>query len=116
MVSGHLCLGIAKSSERSGATVALDVGLDIQSSWQTNLHKIKSCGISNRVCSLISHFFVVDDFGWFWMGSLNKNVPIMLVFPGTILYPTPFPTTHLGQFLMVLSVLLLYLLMIHAFL
>ena len=54
---------------------------------------------------------VVDGFEWLWMGSLRKNIQLMLVF-----LKTPFLVLHFSYytsvtFLMMLSVLLLYMLM-----
>ena len=45
------------------------------------LHQLKSYGISGQIFGLISHFFsVIYGFKWFWMGSLHKNIQLILEF------------------------------------
>ena len=62
--------------------------------------------------SLFLLFSVIEGFGWFWMGSLHKNIKLMLEF-----FKAPFLVLHLSYytlmtFLMMLSVILLSMLMI----
>ena len=37
-------------------------------------------GFQVRYLALFFLFSVIDDFGWFWMGSLHKNIQLMLEF------------------------------------
>ena len=65
-----------------------------------------------RYLALFILFLVIDDFGWFWMGSPHKDIQLMLEF-----LKTPFLVLHfydytLMTFLMMLSVILLSMLMI----
>ena len=65
-----------------------------------------------RYSALFLLFSVIDDFEWFWMESLHKNIQLMLEF-----LKAPFLVLHffyytLMTFLMMLSVILLSMLMI----
>ena len=65
-----------------------------------------------RYLGLFLLFSVIDDFEWFWMGSLHKNIQLMLEF-----LKAPYLVLHyfyytLMTFLMTLSVILLSMLMI----
>ena len=65
-----------------------------------------------RYSALFLLFSVTGGFQWFWMGSLHKNIQIMLDFlkgPFLVLH---FSCCTLMAFLMMLSVILLPLLMI----
>ena len=65
-----------------------------------------------RYLALLLLFSVIDDFEWFWMESLHKNIQLMQEFlkaPFLILH---FSYYTLMTFLMVLSVILVYMLMI----
>ena len=91
---------IARAINRSGATgaVALDTFKSFDRVWHAGLlHKRKSYGIS-------SHWFQ-----WFGMGSLHKNIQLMLEF-----LKTPVLVVHpaLMTLLTMLSVILLSMLMI----
>ena len=81
--------------------------------WHDGLfHKLKSYGISGQYLALFLLFSVIDSFVWFWMGSLQKNIHLMLEFlkgPFLVLH---FSYYTLMTFLMMLSVTLLSLLMI----
>ena len=71
---------IARAFNRSGATraVALDTSKAFDRVWHAGLlHKIKSYGISVQIFGIISSFSVIDDFEWFWMESLHKNIQLM---------------------------------------
>ena len=80
------------------------------------LHRLNPCGISDQVFSLNSDFVVIDGFRWFWMGILCNNIQLMLVFLRFHTWSYTFLNTHSWHFLMMLSVILPYLLMILAFL
>ena len=72
---------IARAFERSSASPA--VALDISKAFDMVcragfFHKRKSYGISDRIFALFHFFSVIDDFRWFWMGSLHKNIQLML--------------------------------------
>ena len=65
-----------------------------------------------RHLALFLLFLVINDFGWFWMGSSHKDIQLMLEF-----LKTPFLVLHfyyytIMTFLMMLSVILLSMLMI----
>ena len=65
-----------------------------------------------RYLALFLLFSVIDGFEWFWMESLHKNIQLMLEF-----LKAPFLVLHfsyfiLMTFLMTLSVVLLFMLMI----
>ena len=65
-----------------------------------------------RYLALFLLFSVIDDFEWFWMESLHKNIQLMLEFlkgPFLVLH---FSYYTLMTFLMMLSVILLSMLMI----
>ena len=104
---------IARAFIKSGATraVALDISKAFQRVWHAGpLYKLKSYGISDQIFGLIL-FLVIDDFEWFWMGSIHKNIQVMLE-----LLKSPFLVLHfsyyaLMTFLMMLSVILLSMLM-----
>ena len=95
------------SSNWFGATYA--VGLDISNAFD----RVKHAGYL-QVFGLIYFFSVViiDGFKRFWMGSLRKNIQLMLYFVNA-----PFLVLHLSYytlmiFLMMLYVILLSMLMI----
>ena len=74
---------IAGAFNRSGATqaVALDISKAFGRVWHACLlHKCRSCGISGQILALFLLFSVIGSFGWFWMGSLLKNIQLMLEF------------------------------------
>ena len=61
---------------------ALDISKTFDRVWHAGLlHKLKSYGISSQIFGLISSFLANDDFKWFWMESLHKNIQLMLDFP-----------------------------------
>ena len=65
-----------------------------------------------RYLALFLLFSVIDGFEWFWMGSLHKNIQLMLEF-----LKTPFLVLHFSYytsmtFLMMVSVILLSMLMV----
>ena len=73
---------IARAFNRSGTTQA--VALDISKAFDRVLHagllhKLKSYGISSQIFGLLL-FSVIGGFKWFWMGSLHKNIQLMLEF------------------------------------
>ena len=74
---------IARAFNRSGATrdVALDISKTFDRVWYAGLlHKITSYGISGQIFGLILFFSVIDCLKWFSMGSLHKNIQLMLDF------------------------------------
>ena len=80
-----LCSVFARIFNRSGATQA--VTLDISKVFKrfgmlvffTNLI-ISLMEFQVRYLALFLLFSVIDDFGWFWMGNLCKNIQLMLEF------------------------------------
>ena len=106
---------IARAFNRSGATqaVALDISKGFDRVWHAGLlHKLKSYGISGQIFGLFLLFSVIDGFGWFWMGSLHKNIQLMLEFFKALFLVLHFSNYILMTFLMMLSVILLSMLMI----
>ena len=105
---------IARAFNRFGATRA--VALDISKAFDrvllvffTNLRLLE---FQVRYLALFFLFSVIDDFEWFWMESLHKNIQLMLEF-----LKGPFLVLHffyytLMTFLTMLSVILLSMLMI----
>ena len=74
---------IGRSFNRFGFTraVALVISMAFDRVWHAGLfHKLISHGILGQVYGLIFLFLVIDGFGWFWMGLLNKNIQLMLEF------------------------------------
>ena len=75
---------IARAFNKSGATqaVALDISTAFEGVWHAGLLcKRKSYGISGHYLALFLLFSAIDDFKWFWMESLHKNIQLMLDFP-----------------------------------
>ena len=106
---------IARAFNRSGATraVALDISKAFDRVWHAGLlHKLKSYGISGQIFGLILLFLVIGGFGSFWIGSLHKNIQLMLVFLKGLFLVLHFSYYTLMTFLMMLSVTLLSMLMI----
>ena len=68
--------------------------------------------IWSRYLALFPLFSVIDGFGWFWMGSLYKNIQLMLEFLKAPYLVLHFSYYMLVTFLMMLSVVLLSMLMI----
>ena len=129
---------IARAVSKSGATRALVIDI----SWFDHaglFHKLQAYGISGQVFGLISSFFgnrqlrvvlnwkslqeypvlalfrlcsVIDSFEWFWIGSLCKNIQLMLVFlraPFLILHFSYPSMTFLILFLTLLYMLIILL-------
>ena len=105
---------VARVFNRSGTTqaVAPDISQAFDRVWHVGLlHKFRSYGISGQIFGLLL-FSVIGGFEWFWMGSLHKNIQLMLEF-----LKAPFLVLHffcytLMTFLIMLSVILLSMLMI----
>ena len=71
---------IARAFNRSGATraVVLEISKAFDRVWYAGLlHKLKSYGISGRYLAFFLVFLVIDNFDWFWMESLHKNIQLM---------------------------------------
>ena len=65
-----------------------------------------------RYLALFLLFSVIGSFRSFWMGNLHKNIQLMLVFLKALFLVLHFSYYTLMTFLMMLSVILLYMLMI----
>ena len=65
-----------------------------------------------RYLGLFLLFSVIDGFAWFWMGSLHRNIQLMLDFLKAAFLVLHFFYYILMTFLMMLSVILLSMLMI----
>ena len=65
-----------------------------------------------RYLALFLLFLVIDSFEWFWMGSLHKNIKLMLEFLKAPFLVLHFSYYTLMTFLMILSVILLSMLII----
>ena len=59
-----------------------------------------------RYLTLFPLFSVIDGFEWFWMGSLRKNIQLMLEFLKAPFLVLHFPYYTLMTFLRMLSVIL----------
>ena len=75
----------------------------------TNLHLIE---FQVRYLALLLLFSVIDNFGWFWMESFDKNIQLMLEFLMAPFLVLHFSYHTLITFLTMLPVILLYMLMI----
>ena len=76
-----LCDRIVKVFNRFEATpaVVLDISKALDRVLHAGLlHRRRSYGISDQVFGLIFLFSVIGGFGWLWMGSLHKNIQLML--------------------------------------
>ena len=65
-----------------------------------------------RYLALFLLFSVIDGFEWFWMGSLHKNIQLMLEFLKAPFLVLHFSYYKLMTFLTMLSIVLLSMLMI----
>ena len=65
-----------------------------------------------RYLALFLPFSVIDDFKWFWMESLHKNIQLMRDFLKAPFSVLPFSYYKLMIFLMMLSVIFVSMLMI----
>ena len=100
---------------RCGTTraVALDISKAFENIWYAGLlHKLSLVESRVRYLALFRLFSVIDGLEWFWMGSLQKNIQLMLEF-----LKAPFFVQHVSYytlitFLMMLSVILLFMRMI----
>ena len=73
----------ARVFNSSGASraVALDISKTFNRAWHTVvLCKLKWYGISGQIFGHICILSVIDGFEWFWMGSLQENIQLMLWF------------------------------------
>ena len=75
----------------------------------TNLSLV---GFQVRYLALFLLFLVIDDFEWFWMESLHKNIQLMHEFLKALFLVLNFSYDTLLIFLTMLSVILLSMLMI----
>ena len=108
---------IVRAFNKSGATraVALDIPKAFDMVWHVGLlHKLITSLMEFQVrySALFLLFSVIDDFEWFWMESLHKNIQLMREF-----LKAPFLVLHFSYytlmiFLTMLSVILLSKLMI----
>ena len=100
----------ARAFNSSGATraVALDISKVFDRVWHADLlHKLKV-----RLLALILLFSVIGGFRLFWMGSLHKNIQLMLEFLKDSFLILHFSYFTLMIVLVMLSVILLSILMI----
>ena len=118
-----VCDRIARAFNRSGATrtVALDISKAFDRVCHAGLlHKPKSYRISSQIFSLISSFLrrvysVLGSFRCFWMGNIYKNIQLMLEFLKGPVLVLHFSYYTLMTFLMMLSIVLLFILMVLLF-
>ena len=105
---------IARAFNRSGATraVPLEISKAFRKVWHVcHLHKRSLMEFQVRYLALFCLFPVINDFEWFWMTSLHKNILLMLE-----LLKAQFLVLHLSYYILMkflmLSVVLLSMLMI----
>ena len=107
---------MARAFSRCGTTraAALDISKAFDRVWHAVLlHKLTSYGILGQLFGHISSFSPIGSLLWFWMANLHKNVQLMLQFlkgPFLVLH---FSSYILMTFLMMLSAVLLFMLMIY---
>ena len=105
----------ARAFNRSGATQA--VGLD-QGFWHTGFGillfftNLSFMEFQVRHLASLLLFPVIDDFKWFRMGSLHKNIQLMLEFLKATFLVLHFSYYISMAFMMMLSVMLLSMLVI----
>ena len=64
--------------------VAFEISNAFDKVWHAGLlHKFKFYGLLGQIFGLCL-FSVVDSFEWLWMGSLLKNIQLMLEFQGSV--------------------------------
>ena len=107
--AAELLTVVSRAFNRSEVT--LDVECDISKTfnrvWHAGLlHKLKSYGLSGQICGLISSFLSNRWFGWFWRGSFQKSIQLMLEFLMAPFLVLHFSYHTLMTFLMMLSVIL----------
>ena len=93
---------IARAFNRSGATQA--VAIDISKAFGmlvffTNLSLME---FQVRYLTLLPLFSVIDNFKWFWMKSLHKNIQLMLEFLKALFLVLHFSCYILETFLMII--------------
>ena len=107
---------IARAVNRPGATQAeaLDISKAFDRVWHAGLiYKLKSYRISGQTLGLISSFLSnIDNFEWFWIESLHKNIQLMGEFLKAPFLVLHFSFYTLMNFLTMLFVILLSMLMI----
>ena len=100
---------IARAFSRSGTTRDLTLGFFGMLVFFTNLSLME---FQVRYLALLLIVSVTDGFKWFWMGSLHKNIQLMLEFLKAPFLVLHFSYYTLMTFLVMLSVILLSMLMI----
>ena len=88
---------IAIAFDRSGDTqaIALDISKTLDRLYNAGLlHKLKSYRIQVRYLVLFCLFSLIVNFKWFWMGSLHKNIQLMLELLKALFLVLHFPTTN----------------------
>ena len=72
----------ARAFNRSGATpaVALDISKAFDRVWHVFFTNLSLTEFRVRYSALFLLFSVIDDFEWFWMESLHKNIQLMREF------------------------------------
>ena len=96
-----------------GATraVGLDISKPFDRVWHAGLfHELKEFQVRHLALFLL--FSVIDDFEWFWMESLHKNIQLMREFLKAPFLVLHFSCYKLMTYLAMLSVTLLSMLMI----
>ena len=77
VVSDRIAINRSKTTQ----AVALNISKAFDRVWHAGLlHKLKSCRISSQNLTLFLLFSVKHGFKWFWMGSLRKNIQLILEF------------------------------------
>ena len=100
---------IARAFNRCGATRAV---LLTEFGMLVFFTKLVHMKFQVKYLDLFLLFLVIGGFWWFWMGSLHKNIQLMLELLKGSFLALHFSYYILMIFLMMLSVILLYILMI----
>ena len=88
---------IAGAFNKSGATqaVALYMSKAFKRVWHSGLlHELRLVEFQVRYLVLSLYFSVLGGFRWFKMGSLQKNIQLMLEFLRVHFWSYTFPTIH----------------------
>ena len=96
---------IDRAFNRSGATRA--VALDISKAFDRVWHNLSVMEFQVRYLVLFLPLSVIDGFEWFWIGSLHKNIWLMLEFLKASFLVLHFSYYTLMTFLMMLSLMIL---------
>ena len=101
---------IARAFNSSGATgaVALDISKAFDRVWHTVFFtNLSLMEFQVRFQALFLLFSVIDDFEWFWMESLHKNIQLMREF-----LKAPFLVLHFSYYTLIIFLIMLFVILL----